>query len=90
MGSNRNRRIDILHDRLWSAGISAYRHTASPGRPAGLTIPLDRPASPLLVWPSQYPWWTFFQIAHESVDEREQDLVSLIRSFGPRVRGEAA
>ena len=90
MGSNRDRRIDGLHDRLWSAGISAYRHTASPDRPAGLTIPLDRSARALVIWPSGYPRWTFFQVAPESVDEREQDLVSLIRSFGPRVRDEAA
>jgi hypothetical protein len=90
MGSNRDRRIDALHDRLWAAGIYAYRHTAGPGRPNGLTIPLDRPAPPLLVWPSGYPWWTFFQVAHESVNDREQDLVSLIRSFGPRVREKAA
>ena len=62
----------------------------SPGRPAGLTIPLDRPAPRLLVWPSKSPWWTFSQVADESVNEREQDLVSLVRSFGPRVRDEAA
>ncbi|HZO25688.1 MAG TPA: hypothetical protein VFH48_06800 [Chloroflexota bacterium] len=85
MGSNRDRRIDILHDRLWSAGTLAYRHTASPGRPARLTIPLDRSAPPLLVWPSRYPWWTFFQVPPESVNEWEQELVGLIRSFGPRV-----
>ena len=90
MESNRDRRIDALHDRLWSAGIFAYRHPASPGRAAGLTIPLDRPARALLVWPNGYPRWTFSQVSHESIDEREQDLVSLVRSFGPRVRDEAA
>ena len=90
MGSNRDRRIDGLYDRLCSAGIFGYRHTASPGRPAGLTIPLDRPAPPLLVWPSKSPWWTFSQVADVSVNEREQDLVSLVRSFGPRVCEEAA
>lgn len=31
------------------------------------------------------PWWTFFQVPPESVNEWEQELVGLIRSFGPRV-----
>ena len=90
MGSNRDRRIDVLHDRLWSVGISAYRHTASPGHPAGLTIPLDRPGRSLLIWPSGYPRWTFFQVAHESVDEREQDLVGVVLTFAPHFRDDAA
>ena len=90
MTSRRDRRIDALADHLWSAGIVAYRQSPSPGLPARLVIPLERAAPPLMVWPNSQPSWTFFQVAPESVDGREQELVGLIQAFGPRTAAMAA